>query len=151
MRGDSHARAGRQKPAVGESQLSRERAHGPQHKVKPAASIDSQSGGRAAHVTAKATSSARVPKLANDSGGVRGAARVQGGARNTRDPSAQPESGRGGSHKPKAKSSAVQRESEGTVVLQSVERSARTKAATNNAAGGKGPCGDRAGRAGKRE
>jgi RNA-directed DNA polymerase len=85
------------------------------------------------------------------SGGVRGAARVRGEARNTRDPSAQPESGRGGSYKPKAKSSAVQRESEGIVVPQSGVRATRTNAVTNNAAGGKGPCGDRAGGAGKRE
>ncbi len=41
-----------------------------------------------------------------DLGGVRGAARVQGAARNTRDPSAQPSSRQGGSYKPKAKSSA---------------------------------------------
>ena len=58
-----------------------------------------QSGGRAAGL-----------------GGVGGAARVQGEARNTRDPSAQPSSRPGGSYKPKAKSSAAQRESEGIVV-----------------------------------
>ena len=92
-----------------------------------------------------------VPKPRVGSGGVWGAARVSGEARNTRDPSAQPELGRGGSYKPKAKSSAVQRESEGIVVLQSVGVPARTKAVTNNAAGGKGPCGDRAGVAGKCE
>ncbi len=39
----------------------------------------------------------------SDPGGVRGAARVQGEVRNTRDPSAQPSSGQGGSYKPKAK------------------------------------------------
>jgi RNA-directed DNA polymerase len=55
----------------------------------------------------------------------------------------QPQSRRGGSYKPKAKSSAAQRESEGTVVL--------TMVATNNATGGKGPCGGRAGGGGKRE
>ena len=76
---------------------------------------------------------------------------MSGEARNTRDPSAQPVSGRGGSYKPKAKSSAVQRESEGIEVPQSVEASIRTNAVTNNAAGGKGPCGGRAGGAGKRE
>ena len=85
------------------------------------------------------------------SGGVRGAARVSGEARNTRDPTAQPESGRGGSYKPKAKSSAVQRESEGIVVPKNPARAGGTNAVTNNAAGGKGPCGDRAGGAGKRE
>lgn len=76
---------------------------------------------------------------------------MSGEARNTRDPSAPPESGQGGSYKPKAKLSAVQRESEGTVVPQSLVRAGRTNAVTNNAAGGKGPCGDRAGGAGKRE
>lgn len=68
---------------------------------------------------------------------------MQGGARNTGDPSAQPESGRGGSYKPKAKSSAVQRESEGAVVPG--------MAVKNNAVGGKGPWGGQVGRAGKRE
>jgi RNA-directed DNA polymerase len=82
------------------------------------------------------------------SGGVGGAARVHGEARNTRDPSAQPESGRGSPYKPKAKSGAVQRESEGIVVPQNVGRATGTNAVTNNAAGGKGPCGDRAGGAG---
>jgi len=86
-----------------------------------------------------------------DSGGVEGAARVSGKAWNTRDPSAQSESGQGGSYKPVAKSSAVQRESEGIAVPHAVGRSTATKAVTNNAAGGKGPCGDRAGGAGKRE
>ncbi len=68
---------------------------------------------------------------------------MQGEARNTRDPSAQPQSRQGGSYKPKAKSSAAQRESEGTVVV--------TMAATNNATGAKGPCGGQVGEAGKRE
>jgi RNA-directed DNA polymerase len=130
---------------------SREQAHGPQHQVKPAASTDEQSGGRAAHVPAKATSSVGVPKPALDTGGVWGAARVQGEARNTRDPSAQSSSRQGGSYKPKAKSSAAQWESEGIVVPKNVERSTGTNAVTNNAAGGKGPCGGRAEGAGKRE
>ena len=52
-------------------------------------------------------------------------------------------SGRGGSYKPKAKSSAVQRESEGVVVPG--------MAAQNNAAGGKGPWGSSVGEEGKRE
>ena len=151
MRGDSQTQAGRQKPVRRQGSLHGERTHGPQHQVKPAASTNSQFGGRAAHVTAKATSSTGVPKPVVDSDGVRGAARVSGEARNTRDPSAQPVSGRGGSYKPKAKSSAVQRESEGIEVLQTVGRPAGTNAVTNNAAGGKGPCGGRAGGAGKHE
>jgi RNA-directed DNA polymerase len=66
---------------------------------------------------------------------------VQGEARNARDPSARPWSGQGAPYKSKTKSAAVQRESEGIVVP--------AIAATNNAAGGKGPWGDRAVRAGK--
>lgn len=76
-------------------------------------------------------------------GGVWGAARVQGAVRNTRGPSARPVSGQGDRYKPKAKSCAAQRESEGTVVVR--------MAVTNNAVGAKGPCGGRAGEAGKRE
>ncbi len=76
---------------------------------------------------------------------------MQGEARNTGDPSAQPSSWRGGSYKPKAKSSAVQRESEGIVVPQSEARAERTNAVKNNAAGGKGPWGGHADGAGKRE
>lgn len=87
----------------------------------------------------------------SDFGGVWGAARVQGEVRNTREPSAPPVSGQGSSYKPKAKSSAVQRQSEGIVVPQSVVRATRTNAVTNNAAGGKGPCGGRADEAGKHE
>ena len=66
-------------------------------------------------------------------GGVEGTARVHGDERNTRDPSARPGSGQRDSYKPKVKSSAAQRESEGVVVPRIV--------ATNNATGGKGPCG----------
>lgn len=58
---------------------------------------------------------------------------MHGEVRNTGDPSAPSSSRQGGSYKPKAKSSAAQRESEGTVVV--------TMAATNNATGAKGPCG----------
>src|SRR5437660_687238 len=151
MRGDLQTRAGRQKPARRHLSLSGERTHGPQLKVKPAASTELQPGGRADHVTVKATSSTRVPKPVLGSGGVRGAARVSGEVRNTRDPSAPPVSGRGGSYKPTAKSSAVQRESEGIEVPQTVRLSTGTNAVTNNAAGGKGPCGDRAEDAGKHE
>jgi RNA-directed DNA polymerase len=75
--------------------------------------------------------------------GVWGAARVEGGARNTRGPSARPVSGQDGSYKPKAKSSVAQRESEG-VVVPAME-------VKNNASGGKGPCGGRGSSGGKRE
>ena len=85
----------------------------------------------------------RGPELTADLGGVQGAARVQGEARNTRDPSAWPSSGQGGTYKAKPKSYAVQRESEGVVVPSMV--------ATNNAIGGKGPCGGHVDGAGKRE
>ena len=78
-----------------------------------------------------------------DSSGVRGAARVQGHARDAGDPSEQPKSGQGRSYKPKAKASGVQRESEGVKVLKIL--------AKNNAGGGTGPCFDQANREGKRE
>jgi len=68
---------------------------------------------------------------------------VQGGVRNTGGPSALPASRQGGSYKPKAKSSAAQRVSEGTVVAVMI--------AANNAVGAKGPCGGHADEAGKRE
>src|SRR5437870_3235001 len=128
------AQAGRREP------LRREQERGPQpSEVKPAASKHEQWRSRAGHVTAKATSDAQKSGDESASGpsGVEGAARVQGNERNTGDPSAQPQSRRGGSYKPSAKSSAAQRESEGIVVP--------TMAATNNAAGGKGPCGGQAG------
>jgi hypothetical protein len=130
------SRAGRRKPPRGEQ------ARGPQHQVKPAASSDLQRGRRAAHVTAKATSrvSASRDVRARGSSGVLGAARVQGETRNTRGPSALPSSRQGGSYKPKAKSSAAQRESEGVVVPVSAGQPARTNVVQNNAAGGKGPC-----------
>ncbi len=108
----SRPRAGCQKPTS-----SGEQVRGPQHEVKPAASTEEQSGGRAAHVTAKAIRDGLDPERLFRSGGVRRAARVQGDVRNTGGPSGWPMSGRGVSYKPKAKSSAAQRESEGTVVL----------------------------------
>jgi hypothetical protein len=126
------ARAGRQKPAV-----RRKQENGPQHQVKPAASSDLQRESRAGHFAAKAMASALEPERVEDLPGVWGAARSQGSVRNRRDPSAQPESGQGGSYKPKAKSSRAQRESEGAVVpMMSV---------ANKALGGKGPCGADAG------
>ncbi len=68
---------------------------------------------------------------------------MHGSAGNRRGPSAQPESGTGAAHKPKAKTRAAQRESEGTVVV--------TMAATNNATETKGPCGSQVVDGGKRE
>ena len=149
--GDLHARAGCQKPVRRRESCSGEQARGPQHEVKPAASTHLQSGGRAAHVTAKATSTTRAPKRVADSGGVWGAARVQGEVRNTGDPSVQPRSRQGDSYKSRTKSSAVQRESEGIVVPPSEARAERTNAVKNNAAGGKGPWGGHVDGAGKRE
>ena len=123
------AQAGCRKP------LRRERARGPQHEVKPAASTHSQWRSRAAHVTAKAKSAAQETGRESAAGppGVGGVARVQGFVRNRRGPSASPSSRPGGSYKPKVKSSAAQRESEGAIVL--------LMAAEQNAVEGKGPCG----------
>jgi RNA-directed DNA polymerase len=94
---------------------------------------------------------ARASERAVDLGGVEGAARVQGSARNTRDPSASPLSRRGGSYKSKTKSSAAQRESEGIVVPTQETRVSSTNVVTNNAAGGKGPWGGHVDGTGKRE
>ena len=149
VEGDPHARAGRQEPVNRREPHSGEQARGPQHEVKPAASTNLQPAGRAAHVTAKATSPERDPKRADGCGGVWGAARVQGLERNVRGPSARPLSGQASSYKPKAKSSRAQRESEGIVVPDGA--TASTKAVRHNAAGGKGPCGGHAEIAGKRE
>lgn len=76
-------------------------------------------------------------------GGVEGAARGHGAERNTRGPSARPESGQRGSYKPPAKASTAQRESEGTIVAR--------RLATNNAGGAKGPCGGNVDAASTRE
>jgi len=76
---------------------------------------------------------------------------VQGVERNTRDPSAQPESGQARSYKPKAKSRRAQRESEGIVVPMGPAQAGPAKAVRHNAAGGKGPCGGHAAGAGKRK
>ena len=151
VEGDLLTRAGCQKFVNRREPLSGEQARGPQHEVKPAASTELQPAGRAAHVTAKATSPGRDPKRAGDCGGVWGAARVQGHVRNVRGPSVQPLSGQAGSYKPKAKSSAAQRESEGIVVPDDEVQAPSTKAVGHNAAGGKGPCGGQADGAGKRE
>lgn len=120
-----------------------EQPRGPQHEVKSAASKEEQSGGRAAHLTAKAMTAAQGPERAAGPGGVGDAARAEGGMRNSGGPSTWPVSGRGEPYKPKAKSAAVWRKSEGIVVPM--------RAVTNNAAGGKGPCGVGVGGAGKHE
>jgi len=138
--GDSDGQAGCRKPATRRKPCNGKRARGPQHQVNLAASTEEQSGGRAGHVAAKATPAARGPKRAGGSGGVRRAARVQGEVRNSGDPSAPPWSRQGSSYKPKAKSSAAQRESEGTVVPQTGAQALGTNAVKNNAAGGRGPC-----------
>jgi RNA-directed DNA polymerase len=143
VRRDPPARAGCRKPVRRREPCSGERARGPQLEVKPGASTDEQWESRAAHVTAKATSTRLDSERRVDLPGVGGAARVQGGVRNTRDPSARPQSRQSDSYKPKAKSSAAQRESEGVVVPSIV--------ATKNATGGKDPCGGHVERAGKRE
>lgn len=111
--------------------------------MKLAASKEKQSGSRAAHVTAKATSNAPVSERAVDLGGVESAARVEGEARNTRGPSQLPSSRQGGSYKPKVKASAAERESEGIVVAAMVVK--------KNAIGAKGPCGGHVEGAGKCE
>ena len=96
--------------------LRREQARGPQHEAKPAASSEKQSGSRADHVTAKVMSTSPESEREVGPGGVLGVARVHGQARNRRDPSQQPSSRQGGSYKPKVKSGAAERESEGIVV-----------------------------------
>ena len=151
MRGDSRARAGCQEPATRREPCNGEQARGPQHEVKPAASTEEQSGGRADHVAAKATPTVPEPRRTDGSGGVWGAARVQGGGRNTGDPSGQPQSRQDGSYKSETKTSVAQRESEGTEVPETGEKFSGTKAVKKNAAGGKGPCGGHADGAGKRE
>jgi hypothetical protein len=110
------SRAGCRKPVRQQELCSGEQARGPQHEVKPAASSKLQFGSRAAHVTAKATSVALDPKRVAGSGGVRGAARVQGDVRNRRGPSDQSSSRQSDPYKPKVKAVADQRESEGVVV-----------------------------------
>ncbi|AKF10663.1 Retron-type RNA-directed DNA polymerase [Sandaracinus amylolyticus] len=145
------SRAGRRKPVRQRELCSGEQDRGPQHEVKPAASSDEQSESRAAHFTAKATLEASVPERASSLGGVWGAARDHGEARNTRGPSAQPSSGRSAPYKPKAKSAAAQRESEGIVVPHGIATAMSTNVVQNNATGGKGPWGSHVEEAGKRE
>jgi hypothetical protein len=121
----------------------REQVRGPQHEVNPAASKDSQREGRAAHVTAKATSTARESGWAGDFSGVLGAARGRGEERNTRDPSASRQSPQVAPYKSKTKGADAQRKSEGsTVPLMDAQQ---------NAFGGRGPWGGSVDEAGKRE
>jgi RNA-directed DNA polymerase len=122
--------AGFRKRASQRELISEKQARGPQHQVKPAASTEQQSESRAGHFAAKATSTSRAPEHDDDLGGVRGAARVQGSSRNTRDPSAPPSSWLDDANRLKAKGDIAQRKSDGVVVPMI--------AAKNNAAGGKG-------------
>jgi RNA-directed DNA polymerase len=124
----SEAEARRQEPSDGRQ------GRGPQHEVKLAASTDTQSGSRAAHVTAKAISSASSSEANDDdSRGVWSAARVQGGARNTGDPSAQPRVRGTRTDQAEGQAIAVQRRSEGIVVPMMMT--------PQNVVGGKGPWG----------
>jgi RNA-directed DNA polymerase len=112
-----------------------EQGRGPQHEVKLAASTDTQSGSRAAHVTAKATTATgRSETTDAGSRGVRSAARVDGEARNTGDPSARFAVTNTRSDQADGQARAVQRKSEGIVVP--------LMTAPQNAVGGKGPWGD---------
>jgi retron-type reverse transcriptase len=135
-----------QKPSTAKAARGRQQ-RGPQHQVKPAASSQKQSESRAEHVAAKATPRAGESGYARSLGGVEGAARAEGAVRNTRDPSAQPTSGKDRSHKPSAKAGGAQRESEGAVVpSRAVEKDVK-----NNASRGKGPWGGTASAGGKGE
>lgn len=129
--------AGRQEPRK------REQPRRPQHEVNAAASTDARWESRAAHLTAKAMSDELVPNRSPGLPGVWVAACVEGSTRNTGDPSEQPLSGQGEPYKPKVKSAAVQRESEG-IVVPSIS-------AQHNAGGGKGPHFDRVGSGATRE
>lgn len=135
------AEAGCQKRARWQEPRSAERAHGPQLHVKPAASTDEQSEGRAGHVAAKAKSRAPRPESAHDLGGVRGAARGHRSLRNTRDPSAPPSSRQSATNRPEAKGGTAQRKSDGVIVP--------TRAV--KAVGGKGHERERIGDEGKRK
>jgi len=134
--------AWRRKPSAAKA-AGGEQQRGPQHEVKPAASSQKQSESRAEHVPAKAMQSAGKSGYAPSLGGVWGAARAEGAVWNTRDPSAQPTSGKDRPYKPSAKTGGAQRESEGDVVP--------TRAVKKNAAGGKDPWGGGASAGGKGE
>jgi hypothetical protein len=122
------AEARRRKPSDGEQ------GRGPQHEVKLAASTDTQSGSRADHFTAKATSSTRSSEaIVEDSRGARSAARVHGEARNTGDPSVRSQVRDTRIDQADGQARAVQRKSEGIVVPM--------MATPQNVVGGKGPWG----------
>jgi hypothetical protein len=122
------AEARRQEPSDGRQ------GRGPQHYVKLAASTDTQSGSRADHFTAKATSSTRSSEaIDEDSRGVWSAARVQGEARNTGDPSARPRVRGTRTDQADGQAIAVQRKSERIVVP--------VMTTPQNVVGGKGPWG----------
>lgn len=107
---------------------------GPQQDVKLAASTETQSGSRADHFTAKATSSTKLSEaIDEDSRGVGSAARVQGEARNTGDPSARPRVRGTRTDQAEGQAIAVQRKSEGIVVP--------VMTTPQNVVGGKGPWG----------
>ena len=128
LREIAEAEARRQEPSNGRQ------GRGPQHEVKLAASTDTQSGSRAANVTAKATTaSGRSETIDAGSRGVRSAARVQGEARNTGDPSARFQVRDTRVDQADGQAIAVQRKSEGIVVP--------VMTAPQNAVGGKGPWG----------
>ena len=122
------AEAGYRKQASQRELISEKQVRGPQHHVKPAASTEKQSESRTGHFAVKATSTTRAPEHDVDLGGVRGAARVQGSSRNTRDPSAPPSSWLGDANRPRAKGGIAQRKSDGVIVPMK----------TANTVGGKG-------------
>ena len=76
---------------------------------------------------------------------------MQGRERNTGDPYAPPSSRQGLPDKAVPKPMPAQRESEGAIVLTSAAQAALTNAATNNATGGRCPCGGQVTDAGKDE
>ena len=86
VKGDLQTQAGYQKSVRWREPLSGERTRGPQREVKPAASTHLQPGGRAAHITAKAISEGRVPKLLSGTGGygAQHACQEKRGTRETR-------------------------------------------------------------------
>jgi hypothetical protein len=122
---EAYAQAGRQEPARRREPCSGERAHGPQHEVKPAASTEKQSESRAAHVTAKATSRGqhRNARAISAGYGAQHACKERCGTREARL-----RSGRRGKRvriSQRRNRTSAQRESEGAVVV--------TIAAQNNA------------------
>jgi len=111
--------------------------------MNPSASKEKQWRGRTAHFTVKAMVDRQETgdeSLTNPPG-VRGTTRNQGEMRNRRDPSALPSSRPGATYRPKAKTCAAQRESEGFVVPVKAGKPAE----------GKGPCFGSADGGGKRQ